>query len=329
MSKTPKGTKQELDAEHTDPRLKRPYRFSEGDGSNKTIKYRNSINSGEKKKEGGGPLLLTAEERQKKRDKYNEWQRLYRANLKRRKQVYRKEFYTVEEASQRAQLEMIDSWRTYQRWHKLNNPVKMPAAPHMTYAKEGWVSWPVFLGRESKRGAHKKLQRKPFRPYNEARAFVMGKGFKAVSEWKDFVRSGNCPEDIPHRPDIVYFDTGDWFSWREFLGPLCPAQVGQELEWINDKVLYILRINSQHTQKLYKIGVTVGGWSAIHDAMRKYNLSYVDAYIMDKPYEWKPVILKYGQEDWESDGVFEVPNINEFIGEVAQHFHKYKKPTGY
>jgi superfamily II DNA or RNA helicase len=53
--------------------------------------------------------------------------------------------------------------------------------------------------------------------FEEARAFVRGLGLKAAVEWRDYVKSGKLPPDIPTNPNKLYGQSG-WISWGDWLG---------------------------------------------------------------------------------------------------------------
>jgi hypothetical protein len=86
----------------------------------------------------------------------------------------------------------------------------MPVLPHLTYKRDGWISWADFLGcKHSGR----------FLPFNEARKFVRSLGFKTVKEWARYSSSGKRPKDIPSNPAISYkkeYIGGiDWVGFSE------------------------------------------------------------------------------------------------------------------
>ncbi len=167
------------------------------------------------------------------------------------------------------------------------------------------------------------IKRKAYRPYKEARAFAMSKNIGGFMEWLEFCKAGKCPADIPHRPDIAYFNRGEWFSWREFLGPKNVIEKRKAVEEFDEKVLYILNVPDKTNSKLYRIGLTVGGRSAIRESCLKYQLRYVDAYVIDRDYDWKRILMRFGEPHWAGEGVYEVGNISEFINTVAQSFSRY------
>ena len=60
-----------------------------------------------------------------------------------------------------------------------------------------------------------------WRPFEEAREFVWGLGFKLQSEYRAYYKSGNKPADIPSAPDKIYANRG-WINWGDWLGTSKP-----------------------------------------------------------------------------------------------------------
>lgn len=289
-----------------------------GDGSPSMQEYRQKVRNGEIKKMGR-PFLSPEEKAESKR-KRKEYQQNYYIKRKQSLRRKRDNFLEFEEARRRIRGESLQSVNQYREWYKINRPSNMPFAPDYFYKDKGWDGWNDFLGNNNE---YPYIKRKSYRPYSEARAFAMSKNLNGFAEWLEFCKEGKCPEDIPHRPDIVYYRRGEWFSWREFLGPRDAIERRQALENFEEKVLYILNVPEKGNSKIYRIGVTIGGRSAIRESCRKYGLKFVDAYLLDQDYDWKRVIQRYGQPYWGSDGVYEVDNIHAFIFDISQNFSRF------
>lgn len=56
-----------------------------------------------------------------------------------------------------------------------------------------------------------------FLPFDEAREFARSLGFKKVSEWTKYCKSGKKPDNVPVTSDRVYKNKG-WNGWDDFLG---------------------------------------------------------------------------------------------------------------
>jgi superfamily II DNA or RNA helicase len=56
-----------------------------------------------------------------------------------------------------------------------------------------------------------------WRPFEDARGFVRGLGFKSRDEWFEYCKPGKKPSDIPANPNAVYAKAG-WCTWFDWLG---------------------------------------------------------------------------------------------------------------
>lgn len=69
-------------------------------------------------------------------------------------------------------------------------------------------------------------QKKVYRPYLEAQAFVASLRLNSPNEWRHYCRTGRKPWDIPSRPEGVYLHRG-WTTFAAWLGveppPLPPG----------------------------------------------------------------------------------------------------------
>lgn len=294
------------------------------DGSPDTIRYRNAVNSGEIKKRGRP--FMTAAERAKAREKRKEYKKIWNANYK-KKRPRRASFVSYEELKQIMRDECITSARQFSEWYRHNLPSRVPEAPDDAYRRRGtWISWNDLFGNNN-RPVNEKPAKK-IAPYADARAFAMSTGCKSREEWFQYYRKHNPPH-MPARPDLIYFKTGDWLSWKEFLGPGSKTFMGRakDLEINNDKILYIMHVPDPSSNKIFRIGVTVGGWTAIDTAIEKYNIKFVDAYVLDKEFDWNQFISNYGEEVWEVDGIYKIDNIHHLIMDLSQYFNRYKRTS--
>ena len=60
----------------------------------------------------------------------------------------------------------------------------------------------------------------PWRPFEQAKAFVHSLGLKGQRYWYEWVKAGNCPSDIPHHPHTKY---SEWAGWADWLGKGKPS----------------------------------------------------------------------------------------------------------
>jgi len=88
-------------------------------------------------------------------------------------------------------------WQEYCKSGK--KPDDIPATPNQIYKGKGWKNWGGFLGTgniANKGGT--------FRSFGEARRFIHSLNLKGVEEWKEYIKSGKKPKDIPSHPNRVY-----------------------------------------------------------------------------------------------------------------------------
>ena len=69
------------------------------------------------------------------------------------------------------------------------------------------------LDRRSKNG---------YRSFKKARAFIRGLGLKSEREWRNYIKAGMKPDDIPDTPHYAYADDG-WAGWGDWLGTTAAA----------------------------------------------------------------------------------------------------------
>ena len=100
-------------------------------------------------------------------------------------------------------------WRVYCRSGK--RPADVPTNPDKIYKKE-WISWGDWFGT----GIIAFRGRK-YRSFSEARKFTRSLKLKKQSDWLDYCKSGEKPDDIPASPEVVYKNKG-WKNLGVWLG---------------------------------------------------------------------------------------------------------------
>jgi hypothetical protein len=93
-----------------------------------------------------------------------------------------------------------------------NKLVNIPSSPQKTYKNKGWTSMGDWLGT----GAIATFNRK-YKNFEEAKAFAQGLGLSSSTQWREFVNSGEIPEDIPSSPQKVYKNNG-WINMGDWVG---------------------------------------------------------------------------------------------------------------
>ena len=111
---------------------------------------------------------------------------------------------------QKLNLKSIKQWLEYCKSGE--RPENIPANAQKVYYRKGWEDWGEWLGTGTIASQDLK-----YRPFQEAKSFVINLNIKSVREWRDYVRSGEKPEDIPSKPYRTYGNHG-WINWGDWLG---------------------------------------------------------------------------------------------------------------
>lgn len=101
-------------------------------------------------------------------------------------------------------------WVEYSK--SIKKPHNIPAAPHQTYSSKGWKNYGDWLGT----GNIATFQRE-YLSFQEARSLVYLLNLKSGKEWRNYINSGEKPENIPANPRKTYRDKG-WKSLGDWLG---------------------------------------------------------------------------------------------------------------
>ena len=106
----------------------------------------------------------------------------------------------------------LKSRKEWQEYYKSDNKRNdIPSRPENAYKKE-WISWGDFLGTGTIASFNKK-----YRSFEDAREFVHALGVTGQQQWqKEYVKSGNKPDDIPSNPQKVY--EKEWKGWGDWTG---------------------------------------------------------------------------------------------------------------
>ena len=91
-------------------------------------------------------------------------------------------------------------------------PLDLPAAPHLAYKNNGWMGYPDWLGVDTIAS-----QLREFRSFIDARNFIRSLKLKNQKEWIEYHKSDKRPLDIPSNPREVYKNSG-WKGLGDWLG---------------------------------------------------------------------------------------------------------------
>ena len=114
-------------------------------------------------------------------------------------------FSKARDSARSSGITSIREWKKIAKEKRL--PVGVPTHPEQVYRKEGWISWPDWLGTTIKK----------IWDFEKARDYVRRLNIKRVETWREYCKSGKKPEEIPSNPDRTYKNEG-WKGWPNFLG---------------------------------------------------------------------------------------------------------------
>jgi hypothetical protein len=91
--------------------------------------------------------------------------------------------------------------------------VNIPVKPYNTYKNEGWIDIGDFLGTFKKSNIGRK-----YKTFKEAKAFLKTLNLKSRTQWSDYCKSGNKPDDLPVLLSKIYNKNPNWAGLGDFLG---------------------------------------------------------------------------------------------------------------
>ncbi len=101
-------------------------------------------------------------------------------------------YVSYAEASAHAREKKI---KTYSEWQKYcksgKRPDNIPRHPERTYKGNGWTNWPDFLGTRNVA-----FYNREYVPFEEAKAYALGKKFQSRVQWEQHCTSGEKPDKV-------------------------------------------------------------------------------------------------------------------------------------
>ncbi|NQX01737.1 DEAD/DEAH box helicase family protein [bacterium] len=182
------------------------------------IEYFRGVSEGRQRK-GGGSVQFEIDERLAKRIDLADFAR--EIELKCWDRLARLSWRPFEEAREFVRglcFSNQTEWKEFSKGELSNigtRPPDIPAAPHLTYAEQGWRGYGDWLGTGN-------IHSKQLRPFENAREFARGLGLKGQAEWTEFCKGsmphlGSLPPDTPSNPNINYAGIG-WSGFGDWLG---------------------------------------------------------------------------------------------------------------
>lgn len=143
----------------------------------------------------------------------------------------------------------------------------------------------------------------PFKDFESAKSFVNTLELQTFRDWKDYIKTGQKPLDIPSNPDNMYRDKG-WKNWKDWLG----VENNQRYLKYDDAKLYIQTLDVKIKNS--------ADWRRMNSSnQRPHNL----------PYNPQKYYMKHGWIGWKDFlGVDDIPYENNYwTFENAKYFvHK-------
>ena len=127
---------------------------------------------------------------------------------------HKKKYLSYEDARKFARelkFSKMTEWKKFQISDSF--PDFLPKCPDNSYKNKGWVSWPDFLGYDSKF--------QDWLNYDDALKIVHSKGIKSQKEWFEYTKSDTFDNQLPKTPVSVY--KKEWKGWGEWLGTFVVA----------------------------------------------------------------------------------------------------------
>ena len=121
-----------------------------------------------------------------------------------------RDFESAREFARKLGIKSAKEWRTYCKSD--NKPDDITSNPHRTYKNEGWINWGDWLGTGSIASYSKEYQN-----FESAREFVRNLNLSNVTEWIEYCKSDNKPDDIPSNAHLTYKNKG-WKGYGDWLG---------------------------------------------------------------------------------------------------------------
>ena len=127
---------------------------------------------------------------------WSEWLGIERISNKNKSKLFCL-YDEAEEYAKNLNLNNIEEWEKHINTNEL--PINIPRYPNNVYKGKGWVSWGQFLGTGRIADIYKE-----FLPYEEAKVFIKKLGFTSERQWREYVKSGLKPDNIPANPESHY-----------------------------------------------------------------------------------------------------------------------------
>jgi superfamily II DNA or RNA helicase len=167
---------------------------------------------------------------------------------------------------QKLKLKNNGEWRLYLKSQK--KPSNIPSKPDVAYKNNGWVNWGDWLGSGTVADRDK-----IFRSLKESKEFVKTLNLTNNKQWREYIKTGNKPDDIPSSPDKNYKNEG-WIGWGDFLGTGIISNAKKDYLNFYDAKMYVHNLKLKSGDEWYRY------WSLYKPNIpRNPNQKYADQWI--------------------------------------------------
>ena len=141
-----------------------------------------------------------------------------------------------------------DEWRVFVKSGE--KPDDIPNSPSDVYKNKGWKNLGDWLGT-----GMIAYQNREYKSFEDARKFVRSLKLSGRKEWREYIKSGQKPDDIPSKPDGTY--KKEWKDLGDFLGTGNVSGINRHKQFRSfqqaRKFVRSLKLKSQTEWNTYRI----------------------------------------------------------------------------
>lgn len=204
------------------------------------------------------------------------------------------------------QLEGLRSRKDYFVWWDMYEPIEIPRRPNRAYGTD-WNGWTDFLGTSN---SFTNKVKKKFRQFDDAFVYAQSTNISTSTEWMEYDKH---PDDIPHRPDIVY--RGKFKGWRHFLQTgVRKAQAVQDMVKRVEET-QVLLFALPHGNPANQIHISIHpNVEMAKQFMGKTHYQFIKAFKLEPGYDWKSVVGQYATDY--GSGEWLVSNLDQLLFDI-------------